>query len=173
MAGRKQAPAKREEEDVAGEPESEGWDDAAVETDKEAPQLPLRMRDWRDVERYREMKELKDLVDDDSGIAEIFAPPPRPEPKLTGKAAKAAAAAKLAAAKLAAAQAQAQAQARTKAAPPPAPAKPVAGKHKPAPAHPAKAHGHGHAQGHGHAHAKPHHRPVKAHAPKVKAKRHR
>jgi hypothetical protein len=71
-AGKKQAPAKVEEDD-----DSEGWDDAVVEADgKEG--ADLRLRDWRDVERFREMKELRSLVDDDYGLEEIFHVPLKP-----------------------------------------------------------------------------------------------
>ena len=83
-AGKKQAPAKVEEED-----DSEGWEDAVVETDGKDGGVDLRLRDWRDVERFREMKDLRRLVDDDYGLEEIFhVPLRRPEmpprsPKLT------------------------------------------------------------------------------------------
>jgi hypothetical protein len=83
MAGKKQAPAKIEEED-----EPEGWDDAVVDPDKES-EADLRMRDWRDVERFREMKELRKLVDDDYGLEEIFHIPvkPRAEPAIPARVA--------------------------------------------------------------------------------------
>ena len=76
-AGKKQAPAKIEEDDDA-----EGWEDAVVETDDKEAEANLRLRDWRDVERFREMKELRGLVDDDYGLEEIFHIPlkPRAEP---------------------------------------------------------------------------------------------
>jgi hypothetical protein len=76
-AGKKQAPAKIEEEDDA-----EGWDDAVVDADDKEAAQNLRLRDWRDVERFREMKELRRLVDDDYGLEEIFHIPlkPRAEP---------------------------------------------------------------------------------------------
>jgi hypothetical protein len=74
-AGKKQAPAKVEEED-----DSEGWEDAVVETDGKDGGVDLRLRDWRDVERFREMKDLRRLVDDDYGLEEIFhVPLRRPE----------------------------------------------------------------------------------------------
>ena len=66
-AGKKQAPAKIEEDD-----DTEGWEDAVVETDTKEGGGDLRLRDWRDVERFREMKELRRLVDDDYGLEEIF-----------------------------------------------------------------------------------------------------
>jgi hypothetical protein len=72
MAGKKPAPAKFEEED-----EAETWEDGVADGDEKDAQADLRMRDWRDVERYREMKELKSLVDDAYGLEEIFQPPPR------------------------------------------------------------------------------------------------
>jgi hypothetical protein len=65
-AAKKQAPAKVEEDD------DEGWDDAVVETDAKDGGADLRLRDWRDVERFREMKDLRRLVDDDYGLEEIF-----------------------------------------------------------------------------------------------------
>lgn len=76
-AGKKQAPAKIEEDD-----DTEGWDDAVVETEESETEQNLRLRDWRDVERFREMKELRRLVDDDYGLEEIFHIPvkPRAEP---------------------------------------------------------------------------------------------
>jgi len=96
-AGKKQAPAKIEEED------DDGWEDAVVETDAKDGGADLRLRDWRDVERFREMKELRSLVDDDYGLEEIFhvplkprvevpprqprVPPKAPDPRLAAKAA--------------------------------------------------------------------------------------
>ena len=83
-AGKKQAPAKIEEDD------DEGWDDAVVEADGKEAETDLRLRDWRDVERFREMKELRSLVDDDYGLEEIFRVPLKPrvevpprQPRLT------------------------------------------------------------------------------------------
>ena len=72
-AGKKQAPAKIEEDDDA-----EGWEDAVVDADEKDAEANLRLRDWRDVERFREMKELRSLVDDDYGLEEIFHIPLRP-----------------------------------------------------------------------------------------------
>jgi len=65
-AGKKQAPAKIEDDD------DDAWDDAVVEADGKDAAADLRLRDWRDVERFREMKELRSLVDDDYGLEEIF-----------------------------------------------------------------------------------------------------
>lgn len=120
-AGKKQAPAKIEEDD-----DTEGWDDAVVETDDKEPEQNLRLRDWRDVERFREMRELRRLVDDDYGLEEIFHIPvkPRAEPGIpaphnTIKLPRAAAPAPRPAAKAA------KAAARTAAARAPAPAKPA------------------------------------------------
>lgn len=91
MAGKKQAPQKFEEPD-----EAEGWEDAVVEADgKETEaEADARLRDWRDVERYREMKELRRLVDDDYGLEDIFHIPlkPRPEPVIPPRLPKGAAA---------------------------------------------------------------------------------
>src|SRR6476661_2996054 len=102
MAGKKQAPAKFEEPE-----EAEGWEEAVVDTDGKE-EADLRMRDWRDVERYREMKELRNLVDSgDQDFAELFPAPPKPKPRLEAgrKGAKAAKAAATAKAMLAAAKA--------------------------------------------------------------------
>lgn len=71
-AGKKQAPAKVEEDD------DDNWDDAVVEADAKDGGADLRLRDWRDVERFREMKELRSLVDDDYGLEEIFHVPLKP-----------------------------------------------------------------------------------------------
>ena len=71
-AGKKQAPAKVEEDD------DDDWDDAVVEADAKDGGADLRLRDWRDVERFREMKELRSLVDDDYGLEEIFHVPLKP-----------------------------------------------------------------------------------------------
>ena len=144
MAGRKaakQAPAKLEEDD-----DTEGWDDAVVDADSKE-EADLRMRDWRDVERYREMKELRRLVDDDYGLEEIFRIPARPraEPGAGKKLPKPAPGGAKGASKV----------------PPPAPAK-----H----AKPAK----GHAPAHAHAAAHAKHAPRKPAPPaklKAKAKR--
>jgi hypothetical protein len=86
-AGKKQAPAKVEEDD------DDNWDDAVVEADAKDGGADMRLRDWRDVERFREMKELRSLVDDDYGLDEIFHVPlkPRGEP---GRAPRLAAAAR-------------------------------------------------------------------------------
>jgi hypothetical protein len=85
---KKQAPAKIEEDD-----DTEGWEDAVVETEGKDGGADLRLRDWRDVERFREMKDLRRLVDDDYGLEEIFhvslKPPPRqPKAPLPVKGAK-------------------------------------------------------------------------------------
>jgi hypothetical protein len=81
-AGKKQAPAKVEEDD-----DNEGWDDAVVEADAKDGGADLRLRDWRDVERFREMKELRSLVDDDYGLDEIFRVPVKPRGEQRAKAA--------------------------------------------------------------------------------------
>lgn len=74
MAGKKQAPAKIEED------EDESWEDPVVDPDGEQATPNMRMRDWRDVERYREIKELKQLVDDDLAIEEVFENPLKQKP---------------------------------------------------------------------------------------------
>jgi hypothetical protein len=71
-AGKKQAPAKVEEDD------DDSWDDAVVDTDAKDGGADLRLRDWRDVERFREMRDLRRLVDDDYGLEEIFHVPLKP-----------------------------------------------------------------------------------------------
>ncbi|MBI2382637.1 MAG: hypothetical protein HYV18_01005 [Gammaproteobacteria bacterium] len=73
MAGKKAAPANSE--DLADEAEGEGWEDesagsASAKAQATAP--GVRLRDWRDVEKYREMKELRRQVDDDFGLDEAF-----------------------------------------------------------------------------------------------------
>lgn len=95
QAGKKQAPAKIEEDD------DDDWEEAVVEADEKDSGQNLRMRDWRDVERFREMKELRNLVDDDYGLEEIFhlplkprAEPGIPAPHTSGKPAKGASPAK-------------------------------------------------------------------------------
>lgn len=130
-AGKKQAPAKIEEDD-----DTEGWDDAVVEADDKAA-ADLRLRDWRDVERFREMKELRNQVDDDYGLEEIFHNPLKPrvevpprQPKVVPLAKGAAAVAAKAAVKPAA-KPEAKAPAKPAV---PAKAKPAAAvKAKPAP----------------------------------------
>lgn len=122
-AGKKQAPAKVEEDD-----DTEGWEDAVVEADgKEG--ADLRLRDWRDVERFREMRELRSLVDDDYGLEEIFHVPLKPRVEVPPRTPKAAVPARP----------TTPAKAPPKAA---APAKPVkaAAAAKPVPPKPAKAH---------------------------------
>jgi hypothetical protein len=135
MAGKKQAPAKIEEDDDA-----EGWEDAVVDADGKEAEQDLRMRDWRDVERFREMKELRRLVDDDYGLEEIFHVPIRPRAESSIPARAAAKGAKGAPAP---AKSPAPAKAPPKAAPAKAaPAKAATPKQpaKHAPAHPAPAH---------------------------------
>lgn len=155
-AGKKQAPAKIEEEDDA-----EGWDDAVVDADDKEAAANLRLRDWRDVERFREMKELRRLVDDDYGLEEIFHIPvkPRAEPGIpaphnTIKLPKPAPGGARAAAPAAAPAAKA------------APGKPAPGKAAPAKAAPKPDKGHAKP-----AAKKPAAKPAAAHALKAKAKR--
>ena len=80
-AKKKQAPQKFEEPD-----EAEGWEDGVVDADDKEGAENLRLRDWRDVERFREMRELRRLVDDDYGLEEIFRVPmkPRAQPAIPG-----------------------------------------------------------------------------------------
>lgn len=81
-AGKKQAPQKFEEPE-----EAEGWEDAVVEADGKDG-ADLRLRDWRDVERFREMKDLRRLVDDDYGLEEIFHIPLKPRAEALPRANK-------------------------------------------------------------------------------------
>ena len=90
-AGKKQAPQKFEEPE-----ETEGWEDAVVEADGKDGEADLRLRDWRDVERFREMKDLRRLVDDDYGLEEIFHIPLKPRPEAPARASKLVLPAKLA-----------------------------------------------------------------------------
>ena len=92
-AGKKQAPQKFEEPE-----ESEGWEDAVVEADGKEGADDLRLRDWRDVERFREMKDLRRLVDDDYGLEEIFHVPLKPRTEVPPRTKKAMPPAKVAAA---------------------------------------------------------------------------
>ena len=72
-------PAKKQPAQKFEEPdEGEGWEDAVVDADDKEAAANLRLRDWRDVERFREMKELRSLVDDDYGLEEIFHIPIKP-----------------------------------------------------------------------------------------------
>ena len=45
--------------------ESEGGDEDVSVIEPDDPPVDTRMRDWRDVERYKEMRQLRKLVDDD------------------------------------------------------------------------------------------------------------
>jgi len=87
---KKQAPQKFEEPE-----EAEGWEDAVVETDGKDGAADLRLRDWRDVERFREMKDLRSLVDDDYGLEEIFHIPLKPRIEVPPRTPKLAIPAKL------------------------------------------------------------------------------
>jgi len=91
-AGKKQAPQKFEEPE-----EAEGWEDAVVEADGKDGGADLRLRDWRDVERFREMKDLRRLVDDDYGLEEIFHVPLKPRAQVPPRTSKLALPARLAA----------------------------------------------------------------------------
>ena len=137
-AGKKQAPAKIEEDD------DDSWEDAVVEADGKDAAADLRLRDWRDVERFREMKELRSLVDDDYGLDEIFHVPLKSRVEVPPRQPKVVPPSKLAAAKGAkAAEAKPVAKVQAPVARHAPAAKHVPAK-KPAPAkakaHPAKAH---------------------------------
>ena len=132
-AGKKQAPQKFEEPE-----EAEGWEDAVVEADGKDG-ADLRLRDWRDVERFREMKDLRRLVDDDYGLEEIFHIPLKPRAEALPRASKLVLPAKLLPTKSAPAPAKAAAPAKAvpakAAAKAPAPAKKAAPHKAPAKAH--------------------------------------
>jgi hypothetical protein len=121
MAGKKQQ-APKSVEDEAEESE-EGWDNA-VDVDADAQdQAGLRMRDWRDVEKYREMRELRRLVGDEFDFTDVLGEIPirtanSPRPMMKPVAAKGSAAK--------AAPAPAKGSKPGKPAPPPAPPKPAA-----------------------------------------------
>jgi hypothetical protein len=121
MAGKKQQ-APKSVEDEAEESE-EGWDNA-VDVDADAQdQAGLRMRDWRDVEKYREMRELRRLVGDEFDFTDVLGEIPirtanSPRPMVKPVAAKGSAAKP--------APAPAKSAKPAKPAPPPAPAKPAA-----------------------------------------------
>lgn len=71
MAAKKKTPAKAEFEgfDDAEDTVEESWDGDAPDLDAAARggHTPpgVRLRDWRDVERYREERELRRLLGDD------------------------------------------------------------------------------------------------------------
>jgi hypothetical protein len=58
-----QAPQKPFDDDVE---ENEGFEDDVPQLNTKGEPIPAsRSRDWRDVEKYRELRELKKLVGDD------------------------------------------------------------------------------------------------------------
>ncbi len=59
-----QAEAPKSFEEVAPF-ESDSVDDEVADIEPEAPTADSKSRDWRDVERYKEMRMLRRLVDDD------------------------------------------------------------------------------------------------------------
>jgi hypothetical protein len=123
---KKQAPAKIEEDD-----DTEGWEDAVVETEGKDGGADLRLRDWRDVERFREMKDLRRLVDDDYGLEEIFHVHLKPRIEVPPRQPRAAVPARLAPAPKAPPKAAAAKPAPKAAAKPPKPApKPAKAKPK-------------------------------------------
>ena len=70
MAGKKQA-AKPVDDD-SEEAEGEGWENP-VDVDADGQdEAGHRMRDWRDVEKYREMRELRRLVGDDFDFTDVL-----------------------------------------------------------------------------------------------------
>lgn len=86
MAGKKkqQVTANKYEEPD----EAESWEEGEVAANEKEPEADLRLRDWRDVERYREIKELRKIVDEDdyAALEAIFPKPVRnPDPRTTGR----------------------------------------------------------------------------------------
>lgn len=71
-----QPEAAKSFEDIAPFESDSGEDDTAVEPDLPAPDAHSKSRDWRDVARYKEMRLLRKLVDDDLDL-DLDAPRPR------------------------------------------------------------------------------------------------
>src|SRR5207253_7565492 len=73
MAGKKQQQAPKQQfADPADEGDAENWDNGA-EVDTSALEEPLApARDWRDVEKYREMRELRRLVGDQFDFTDVL-----------------------------------------------------------------------------------------------------
>ncbi|HZP13834.1 MAG TPA: hypothetical protein VFB36_15565 [Nevskiaceae bacterium] len=83
MAGKKQQQPKPVDEDE--EVEGEGWDNVA-DVDAEAhDQAAGRMRDWRDVEKYREMRELRRLVGDEFDFSDVLGEIPIRSGQMAGR----------------------------------------------------------------------------------------
>jgi hypothetical protein len=132
MAGKKQQQAPKQQfSDPADDGDAEGWDNGA-DVDTAPPEEALQpARDWRDVEKYREMRELRRLVGDEFDFTDVLGEI-RVRPKSAGGAAPV---------KSPAAPAAPMPKAAPKAkVPPPKPAAKVQSKavHKPVPKHAAK-----------------------------------
>lgn len=56
--------------------DSEGGDEDVSAIEPDIPSADSKLRDWRDVERYREMRQLRRLVDDDLDL-DLDDPPSR------------------------------------------------------------------------------------------------
>lgn len=73
MAGKKKAQPKTEYEEFEDDDAGDGdWDDSAGDDEAPAsrPGLPpgVKLRDWRDVERHREDRELRRALGDDYDV---------------------------------------------------------------------------------------------------------
>ena len=73
MAGKKQQQAPKQQfSDSADDGDAEGWDNGA-DVDTAPPEEALQpQRDWRDVEKYREMRELRRLVGDEFDFTDVL-----------------------------------------------------------------------------------------------------
>lgn len=67
-------PAKNFEEFAE---DAEVVDEEVVNVEPEGVAASSKMRDWRDVEKYKEMRELRRLVDDDFDIDDLLDDKPR------------------------------------------------------------------------------------------------
>jgi hypothetical protein len=80
MAAKKKAPAKPEFEsfDDSDDAVEESWDGETVDIDEPtrggAVPPGVKLRDWRDVERYREERELRKLIEDDLDLDDLDGP---------------------------------------------------------------------------------------------------
>jgi len=88
MAGR---PGKKAQQPQPAKPafdelaeESEGFEEDVPAVDAKGNPIPgLRSRDWRDVEKYREIRELKKLIGED--VDDLFLKPAQQPPKQAKK----------------------------------------------------------------------------------------
>jgi hypothetical protein len=78
MAGKKQSSSKKSYEPLEDDgTDAEGWEDDPVDVDVSGRTTPAgRLRDWRDIERYREERELRRLIEDEYELDHIAEPPP-------------------------------------------------------------------------------------------------